>query len=160
MSYQVKLDVFEGPFDLLVWLVEKSGMDVCTVNISEITDQYIAYVRSGRSIPPDAAAEFMVLAATLLQIKSRMLLPAGEDPGQSAEEDLREELAEKISTYRRYRGLAEYLREKEEDAEHIFVKPGRGSFTVYGTSGRNSGREHGSVYRIFPKFPGTKKENH
>ena len=124
MSYQVKLDVFEGPFDLLVWLVEKSGMDVCTVNISEITDQYIAYVRSGRSIPPDAAAEFMVLAATLLQIKSRMLLPAGEDPGQSAEEDLREELAEKISTYRRYRGLAEYLREKEEDAEHIFVKPG------------------------------------
>ena len=124
MSYQVRLDVFEGPFDLLVYLVEQSGMDVCDVNISEITDQYMEHVRSGKYIKPEAAAEFMVLAATLLQIKSRMRLPSAGDGGRNAgEEELREELTERVREYRKYKSLAEYLRTREEEGERIFVKP-------------------------------------
>ena len=93
MSYQVKLDVFEGPFDLLVYLIERSGMDIYTVNISEITDQYIACIRSGEHVNPEMAAEFMVLAATLLQLKSQMLLPGADVSGKNEEaEELRDEL--------------------------------------------------------------------
>ena len=65
MSYQVKLDVFEGPFDLLVYLIERSGMDIYTVNISEITDQYIACIRSGEHVNPEMAAEFYICPRTL-----------------------------------------------------------------------------------------------
>ena len=76
MSYKVRLDIFEGPFDLLVYLIERSGLSIYDVNISEITDQYMRYVDEIKMIDPAAAAEFMVLAATLIQIKSKMLLPS------------------------------------------------------------------------------------
>ena len=118
MSYQVKLDVFEGPFDLLVYLIERSGMDIYTVNISEITDQYIACIRSGEHVNPEMAAEFMVLAATLLQLKSQMLLPGADVSGKN------DELTERISEYRKYKALAAHLRGIESEAERIFVKPG------------------------------------
>lgn len=124
MSYQVKLDVFEGPFDLLVYLIERSGMDIYTVNISEITDQYIACIRSGEHVNPEMAAEFMVLAATLLQLKSQMLLPGADVSGKNEEaEELRDELTERISEYRKYKALAAHLRGIESEAERIFVKP-------------------------------------
>ena len=116
MSYQVKLDVFEGPFDLLVYLIERSGMDIYTVNISEITDQYIACIRSGEHVNPEMAAEFMVLAATLLQLKSQMLLPGADVSGKNEEaEELRDELTERISEYRKYKALAAHLRGIESD---------------------------------------------
>ncbi len=124
MSYKVKLDVFEGPFDLLVYLIERSGVDIYDVNISEITAQYVEYVRALGRIDPESAAEFMVLAATLLQIKSRMLLPeAPKIQPKHDREDPRDELAERIREYRKYRMLAEKLRVLEEKNEDIFTKP-------------------------------------
>ncbi len=124
MSYKVRLDIFEGPFDLLVYLIERSGLSIYDVNISEITDQYMRYVDEIKMIDPAAAAEFMVLAATLIQIKSKMLLPseklkAAALPGA----DPRDELARKITEYRKVKYLASQLRIKEEDASRIFTKP-------------------------------------
>ena len=103
MSYKVRLDIFEGPFDLLVYLIERSGLSIYDVNISEITDQYMRYVDEIKMIDPAAAAEFMVLAATLIQIKSKMLLPP-EKPKAAA-----------------LPGADPRI--KEEDAARIFTKP-------------------------------------
>lgn len=123
MSYKVKTDVFEGPFDLLVYLIEKAGVSVYDVNISEITDQYIAYVNSLKTFEPEAAAEFMVLAATLLQIKSRMLLPGSDTVKAEDEEDPRTELVRLIDEYRKYRGAADNIRTLMEDGSRCFTKP-------------------------------------
>ena len=124
MSYKVRLDIFEGPFDLLVYLIERSGLSIYDVNISEITEQYMRYVDEIKMIDPAAAAEFMVLAATLIQIKSKMLLPS-EKPKAAAlpGADPRDELARKITEYRKVKYLASQLRIKEEDASRIFTKP-------------------------------------
>ncbi len=131
MSYKVKLDIFEGPFDLLVYLIERAGVNIYDVNISEITDQYLAYVDVMEQIDPDTAAEFMVLAATLLQIKSRMLLPAEKtDKGTVIEEDPRDELAKKIVEYKKYKYIAEVLRICEERGSRIYTKP-REDISVY-----------------------------
>lgn len=124
MSYKVKLDIFEGPFDLLVYLIERSGVNIYDVNISEITDQYIAYVDVMEQIDPDTAAEFMVLAATLLQIKSKMLLPAEKADREAAtDEDPRDELAKKIAEYKKYKYIAQILRRYEERGSRIYTKP-------------------------------------
>lgn len=127
MSYKVKLDIFEGPFDLLVYLIERSGVDIYEVNISEITDQYMDYISAMEEVDSETAAEFMVLAATLLQIKSKMLLPeihAGAAEQEDAEEeDPRRELADRIAEYRKYRAAAEELKSREARTAKIFTKP-------------------------------------
>ena len=125
MSYKVKLDIFEGPFDLLVYLIERSGLSIYDVNISEIIDQYIGYVDQIKIIDPDTAAEFMVLAATLIQIKSKTLLPSENQSGGDKENsaDPRDELADKIAEYRRIKNLAQELHVMEEEASHIYAKP-------------------------------------
>ena len=93
MSYKVKLDIFEGPFDLLVYLIERAGVSIYDVNIAEITDQYIMHIETIRTVNPESAAEFMLLAATLLQIKSAMLLPGNEALTEHNEADPPDELA-------------------------------------------------------------------
>ncbi len=124
MSYKVRLDIFEGPFDLLVYLIERSGVNIYDVNISEITDQYINYVNEMNMIDPGTAAEFMVLAATLIQIKSKMLLPSEKPKAAVIEDsDPRDELARKITEYRKVKYLAGQLRIKEEEASRVFTKP-------------------------------------
>lgn len=124
MSYKVRLDIFEGPFDLLVYLIERSGLSIYDVNISEITDQYIKYVNEMKIIEPETAAEFMVLAATLIQIKSKMLLPSDKPKASlPSDDDPRDELARKLAEYRKIKYLAGQLRQKEEEASHVFTKP-------------------------------------
>ncbi len=131
MSYKVKLDIFEGPFDLLVYLIERSGMSIYQVNISEITDQYMEYVDALEEIDPEIASEFMVLVATLIQIKSAMLLPSvKKDISLGIEEDPRDELAKKIDEYKKIKYLSEKLKMKEYETSKIFTKP-REDISVY-----------------------------
>ena len=98
MGYRVKLNVFEGPFDLLVYLIEHAQMSIYDIRISEITSQYLSYVEDMRKADVNVSSEFMVLAAALLEIKSRMLLPRKtEDSGSGqVSEDPRTELVEKL----------------------------------------------------------------
>ncbi len=124
MAYKVKLNVFEGPFDLLVYLIENAQMRIYDIKISEITDQYLAHVKEIERQDVAAAAEFMVLAASLLEIKSNMMLPrpaVGEEGDPS--EDPRSELVEKLLEYKRFKLLAEMLREREEAGLRIMEKP-------------------------------------
>jgi len=127
MGIAYKLEVFEGPLDLLLHLIEKNEIDIYNIPISEITDQYMQYLETMQELELDVTSEFLVMAATLLSIKSRMLLPkppAVETDGLAEEEeaDPRMELVQKLLEYRKYKEIAEHLREKEIDRSLIYMR--------------------------------------
>lgn len=124
MSYKVKLETFEGPFDLLVYLIENAQMSIYDIQISQITGQYMAYMETMRAMDFNLSTEFMVLAATLIDIKSKMILPRTTVEGETIlEEDPRSELVERLLEYKRFKIGAEILRKKEEDMSMVFEKP-------------------------------------
>jgi len=128
MDVTIKLEGFEGPLDLLLHLIEQSELDVCDVPIARITDQYMAYLSAMREWELEIASEFLVMAATLLAIKSRMLLPRTdpEEAGAQDEEDAvdpREELVERLLEYKKYKQLAEVLREFESRRSLVYTRP-------------------------------------
>lgn len=124
MSYKIKLDIFEGPFDLLVYLIENARMSVYDIQVSDITDQYIKYIEEMKALDVNLATEFMVLAAALIEIKSKMLLPRMKNDGEGIlEEDPRAELVQRILEYKRFKSAAEFLELQEEQSQRIFVKP-------------------------------------
>lgn len=125
MSYKVKLNVFEGPFDLLVYLIEHARMSIYDIRISEITNQYMDYVEHMKEADVSVSSEFMVLAAALLEIKSRMLLPRdpSKNEGSDITEDPRTELVEKLVEYKRFKAASEMLQEREEKAAMSLEKP-------------------------------------
>ncbi len=123
MGYKVKLNVFEGPFDLLVYLIENARMSIYDIQIAEITEQYLAYMEELKELDVPVAGEFMVLAASLIEIKSKMLLPQApsEDAGDP-EEDPRARLVEKLIEYKRFKRAADMLSEKEDRGMRILEK--------------------------------------
>jgi len=124
MSYKIKLDIFEGPFDLLVYLIENARMSVYDIQVSEITNQYILYIQRMKELDVNLATEFMVLAASLIEIKSKMLLPRMKPEGDGTlEEDPRAELVQRILEYKRFKAAAELLELQEERNQRIFGKP-------------------------------------
>ncbi|MDP4153069.1 MAG: segregation/condensation protein A [Bacillota bacterium] len=119
-NVQFKLEVFEGPLDLLMHLIDKNKVNICDIPIAEILDQFMAYVEEYQNYNLDNISEFLVMAAQLLYIKSRMLLPV-EDTGEG--EDPRDELIDMISRYRLYKEAAVTLKEyKSQNGDRIFVK--------------------------------------
>ncbi len=108
MSYEIKLDVFEGPLDLLLYLIKKNEIDIYNIPIALITDQYLQYLEIMRSLNLDLAGEYLVLASTLIHIKSRMLLPQVEDGDAESEDDQdpRLELVQQLLEYKAYKEAA------------------------------------------------------
>ena len=124
MTYKVKIDVFEGPFDLLVFLIENAEMSIYDIKVSEITGQYIEYLEMMQDYNIEVASEFMVLAATLIELKSKMLLPRPKAEGdQSAAEDPRSELVQKLIEYKKFRAAAENLEMQEGLSMQVHTKP-------------------------------------
>lgn len=125
MSYKVKIDIFEGPFDLLVYLIENAEMSIYDIKISEITDQYLFYIDNMKGMKIEVAGEFMVLAATLIEIKSKMLLPRynADELSELFHQDPRTELVEKILEYKKFKAAALLLEKSEEIAMLICTKP-------------------------------------
>lgn len=119
MELEVKLEAFEGPLDLLLHLIEKNKVNIYDIPIKEITDQYLEYVNAMQRQNLDVVSEFLVMAATLIDIKSRMLLPA---PEEEETEDPREELVERLLEYKLYKSMAGQLREWQEDAGQYLYK--------------------------------------
>ena len=115
MPIPLKLQVFEGPMDLLMHLIEKNKIDIYDIPIVTITDQYLDYVRQMEHSDMNVTSEFLVMAATLLDIKSRMLLPREEDE-EGEEEDPRDELVRRLLEYKMYKFMSEELREKSRHA--------------------------------------------
>lgn len=124
MSYEVKLDSFEGPLDLLLHLVSKNEMDIYDISMARITAQYLDYLEQLQEQNLDVASEFLVMAATLMHIKSRMLLPKTEEaPGEDEEIDPRAELVQRLLEYRRYKEGAEQLECFPQLNRDVFVRP-------------------------------------
>lgn len=120
-KYQVKIENFEGPLDLLCHLIDKNKMDICDVKISEITDQYLEYLNQMEKLNLEIASEFLVMASTLLYLKSKHLLPQEvEDEKELTEE----ELLRRIIEYKKYKEITKKLKEcYEENNKRVFKKP-------------------------------------
>lgn len=123
MPYEVKLDhVFEGPMDLLIHLIKKNEVDIYDIPIALITDQFLSYIDLLKSLNIDFAGDFIVMAATLTQIKSKMLLPAhGENP--EGEDDPRLEITRPLLEYLQMKSAAESLAKRNLLGEHTFTRP-------------------------------------
>lgn len=122
MELSYKLESFEGPLDLLLHLIEKNKVNIYDIPIAEITDQYLEYVKHMEEESLDVVSEFLVMAATLLDIKARMLLPK-EVNEEGEEEDPRAELVARLLEYKTYKYMSLELKDMELDAEKIFYKP-------------------------------------
>ncbi len=109
MSYEIKIENFEGPLDLLLHLIKKNEMDIYDIPIAEITAQYLALLDAMQSLNLEVAGEFLVMAATLLHIKSRLLLPPTEEEEPEEEEDPRAELVRRLLEYQKYKEAAEAM---------------------------------------------------
>lgn len=121
MAIPVKLQVFEGPLDLLLHLIDINKIDIYDIPIVEITEQYMEYIRQMGHEDMNVMSEFLVMAATLLDIKSRMLLPK-EVNEEGEEEDPRAELVEKLLEYKMYKYMSFELRDREQDAAVHFYR--------------------------------------
>lgn len=121
MGIPVKLEVFEGPLDLLLHLIEKNKIDIYDIPIVEITNQYMDYIKAMQREDLNIMSEFLVMAATLLDIKCRMLLPK-EVTEEGDEVDPRQELVEQLLQYKMYKYMAYELRERETDSELILYR--------------------------------------
>lgn len=121
MGIPVKLQVFEGPLDLLLHLIDKNKIDIYDIPIVEITNQYMEYIRAMEKEDLNVMSEFLLMAATLLDIKCRMLLPV-EVNEEGEEEDPRQELVEQLLQYKMYKYMSYELKDRQTDGERILYK--------------------------------------
>ena len=127
MSYRVRLDSFEGPFDLLLYLVSRQRVDIGSICVSEIVDQYLAYVDRMRTLDLDVASDFLLVAPTLLEIKAQALIPSSHDELDDELEELspneaRDILIQRLITYKQYRNAAAALKQRYESESRLHVR--------------------------------------
>ena len=122
MNIEFKINDFEGPLDLLLHLIKESKMDIMNIEISSITDQYIAFLNKQEEMNLEISSEYLVLASSLLEIKSRMLLPNEKVEEDEEENDPREELVNRLLEYQAYKNITKVLHEKETLRKDIYTK--------------------------------------
>lgn len=128
LPYSVKIEAFEGPLDLLLHLINRYEIDIYDIPVAQITEQYMAYIHAMQELELDIASEYLVMAATLLAIKSKMLLPAPEEEDDGDMEfdevdDPREELMQRLLEYKKFKEAARELKRREEERALLFTKP-------------------------------------
>ncbi len=122
MSYKVRLEVFEGPLDLLLFLIKKDDLDINDIPISHITQEYLAYLAILKEMNLDLAGEFLVLAATLMAIKARTLLPSHDELKLDEGPDPRAELVTKLLEYQKFKQAAGYLERRGEQFKDVYYR--------------------------------------
>lgn len=122
-AYKVRLDAFEGPLDLLLHLVKTNELDLYNLPIAVITDQYLQYVEMFEELNLDLAGEYLVMAATLMYLKSRLLLPLEAEDDLDGEEDPAVDLVRQLAEYQRYREAADELRDRAVLGRDVFRRP-------------------------------------
>lgn len=121
MDYEVKLDIFEGPLDLLLYLIKKNELDIYNIPIALITKQYLEYINILKTLNLDLAGEYLVLAATLVHIKSKLLLPEIPEEGEE-EADPRQELVQQLLEYQEFKNASQSLQAREVLERDVFVR--------------------------------------
>ena len=128
MQYNVKIEAFEGPLDLLLHLINRLEIDIYDIPVAKITEQYLLYIHTMKELELDGASEYLVMAATLLAIKSKMLLPKHEEDSNDEfsfdeEDDPRDELVERLIEYKKFKEAANEFKELEQDRALMYSKP-------------------------------------
>ncbi|MEM7106281.1 MAG: segregation/condensation protein A [Bacteroidota bacterium] len=118
MTYTIKLPQFEGPFDLLLFFIERDELDIYNIPIAKITDDFLEYIRQMEAMNIDLASEFILVASTLMRIKAKLLLPRKDVDEEGNEIDPRQELIDRLIEYKRYKEIIEELKSLEEDRSH------------------------------------------
>ncbi len=122
MRYRVKLDIFEGPFDLLLFLIRKNEVDIYDIPIAKITDQFLEYIEAMKILDLDVAGDFIEMVAILMHIKARLLLPKPVGAEVDEAEDPRTELVERLIEYKRFKEASYELNELEEERRKLFPR--------------------------------------
>jgi len=125
-DYKVKLEIFEGPLDLLLYLIKRDEIDIYEISIERITRQYLEYLQAFKELKIDVAGEFIVMAANLIYLKSRSLLPLDQQPPEedADEDDPRWDLIRQLIEYKKFKEAAVQLHDRELDQERTFIRDG------------------------------------
>ncbi len=123
---KIKLDIFEGPLDLLIYLIKREHLNIYDIPIARVCEQYLQFLELMKLLDINVASDYLVMAATLINIKSRMLLPREEQEEETEEEDPREELVKRILEYEKFKEAADYLRTKERERLRYVSRPSSG----------------------------------
>ena len=121
MDYKVTIDKFEGPLDLLLHLIKEADIDIFDIKVSDITNQYLMYISQMEELNLNVDSEYLVMAADLIEMKSRELLPRDEETEEN-EEDPREELINRLVEYQKYKEISKSFKELEEERQELFTK--------------------------------------
>ncbi len=121
-TYTIRLTQFEGPFDLLLFFIERDELDIHDVPIAKITKDFLEYIQQLESLNLDVASEFILVAATLMRIKAKMLIPRKELDEEGNEIDPREELVQKLLEYKKYKSVIDEMSQLEEDRHYRFTR--------------------------------------
>jgi segregation and condensation protein A len=121
-AYTVRLEMFEGPLDLLLHLIHKNELDITNIPIALITEQYLEYLKLMKVLNLDIAGEYLLMASTLLYIKSKILLPASPEEGEAEEEDPRAELIRRLLEYQKYKEAASELEKRPMLDRDVFIR--------------------------------------
>lgn len=157
MSYEIKLDVFQGPLDLLLHLIEQDEIDIYNIPIAHITDKYLEYIHTIQLLNLEGVGEFLVMAATLMQIKARMLLPQAllsnneEDNVSEDEVDPRWELAQKLIEYKRIKEASRRLQSLEGQQLQVYTRSG-GEFSDLKIAPDNNPLKDLSIWDLVESF--------
>jgi len=127
-EYKVRLEIFEGPLDLLLYLIKREELDIYDISLERITQQYLEYLQAFKELNIDVAGEFVVMAANLIYLKSRSLLPADQQPPEEEvdEDDPRWDLIRQLIAYKKFKEAAEHLQTRELEQQRIFARVGDG----------------------------------
>lgn len=124
MDYNIKIDAFEGPLDLLLHLIKEKNVDIYDISIEEITKSYLDYINKMEELNINVASSYLVMAAELMEIKSKSLLPKVENEEDNEEEEVsRENLINKLVEYKKYKEMTEVFKELEINRNNIYIKP-------------------------------------
>lgn len=161
MNYKIEIDAFQGPMDLLLHLIEKAQIDIYDIPINDITDQFIQYVYQMGELNLEVVSDFLVMAATLIEIKSKMLLPteigATEFQLEMDELDPRIELVRRLVEYKKYKNASEELRSFEKIQSKVYYKPKEDLFEYENQSIDIEGLDSESLLKTMIKIIGRKK---
>lgn len=127
-DYKVKLEIFEGPLDLLLYLIKRDELDIYEISLERITRQYLEYLQAFKELNIDVAGEFVVMAANLIYLKSRSLLPVDQQPPEedAEEDDPRWDLIRQLIEYKKFKEAAAHLQVRQLEQEGVFVRKGEG----------------------------------
>ena len=158
MEYKFTINDFEGPLDLLLHLIKESNINICDINIVEITEQYLNFIEKEQNLNLNIASEYLIMAAELIEIKSKMLLPK-QEKNIDEETDIKENLINKLIEYNKYKGIIPQLKELNNERNTIYTKSPENLDYLEKEKVNNESSELHILLDAFNKFLNEQKDN-